>query len=246
MSTLAVHGLTVAHGERRLVDGVSFSLDAGRVVALVGASGSGKSMTLRGLLDLAPTRPGRVAGTVTLDGRPASAAEVRRHCGLLLQDARAALDPLRTVGDQVRLAALHAGATVDAPALLRRLGLGAAAGDAWPHELSGGMAQRAALAVALARRSTFLLCDEPTSALVAHLQVELVQLLRELDGVGVLLLTHDLRLLPGLADEVLVMEAGAIVDRGPSLAALRGPGRALVEATARIAGPAFAAAAGLG
>lgn len=242
MSELRAEGLRVVAGTRELVHGVSLTVRTGEVVALVGASGSGKSLTLRALLDLVPARPGRVGGRVTLDGVERSGASLRGEVGLLFQDARASLDPLRTVAAQVRAAAALAGTPADPVALLARLGFARPAIDAerHPHELSGGMAQRAALALALARRSRFLLCDEPTSALDAHLQVELVRLLRGLDGVGVLFVTHDLRLLPGFADRVLVMDDGRVVEEAAGLDGLTGAGRRLVEATAAIAAPGFA------
>lgn len=241
MSELCAEALRVRAGERELVHDVSFTVRTGEVVALVGSSGSGKSLTLRAVLDLVPARPGRVGGTVRVDGVDRSGASLRGEVGLLFQDARASLDPLQTVGTQIRASAALAGVPVDAEALLGRLGFANPGLDAerYPHELSGGMAQRAAVALTLARRSRFLFCDEPTSALDAHLQVELTRLLRALDGVGVLFVTHDLRLLPGFADRILVMDAGRIVEEASSLADLRGAGLRLVEATAAIAAPGF-------
>jgi peptide/nickel transport system ATP-binding protein len=109
---------------------------------------------------------------------------------------------------------------------------------AYPHELSGGMAQRAQIAVGLARRSRILLADEPTTGLDSTVQRAILRQLQSLrdDGVGVLFVTHDLRLLPGFADRVLVMDEGRIVEEAGSVAELRGAGRRLVEATRKVAG----------
>lgn len=239
MSALSAAGIAVQAGERRLLDGFGVTVAEGEVVALVGPSGSGKTLALRSLLDLLPFRPGRVAGEVRLDGVLRDGPSLRGEVGLIFQDARGSLDPLRTVGAQLAHAAGLAGAASPGPALLERLGFRdpARAASQYPHELSGGMAQRAAIAVALARKSRFLLCDEPTTGLDAPVQADLVRELRGLDGVGILFVTHDLRLLPGFADRIVVLEAGRVVEEAPSVAALTGPGRALSQLTAAIAPP---------
>lgn len=237
-------------GARAVLADVSFSLAAGEIVALVGESGSGKSMTARAVLGLLPFRPGWTRGTITIDD-PGGRRPVRTEndfvalrgdvLGLLFQDARAALDPLWTVGRQVTEAArLGGGTETDVVGWLTKAGLRdpARVARAWPHELSGGMAQRVAIALALARRSPLLIADEPTTGLDPTVQRAILAELRALVdlGHGLLFITHDLRLLPGFADRVLVMEEGRIVEEAPTPAALTGAGRRLVEATRKVAG----------
>lgn len=252
MDELVAERLRVVAGDRVVVEEASIRVGAGEIVALVGASGSGKSVTARALLGLVPFRPGRVGGEVrvTVGGRthtPVTEADFQplrgAAVGLLLQDARGALDPLRTVGAQVRAAARLAGGGERPADVLARVGFpdpDAVAGQ-FPHALSGGMAQRAALAVALARRSRFLLADEPTTGLDPSVQRALLAHLSEVAraGVGLLFVTHDLRLLPGFAHRVVVMDAGRTVEEAPTPAGLTGPGRALLDATRRIAGGAL-------
>jgi ABC-type dipeptide/oligopeptide/nickel transport system ATPase component len=177
-----------------------------------------------------------------LDGVPMAPANLRGSaCGLVFQDSRASLDPLRTVVAQVRHAASLAGdAAPDVRAILLRAGFPADERWGWryPHELSGGMAQRAAIACALARKSPFLLCDEPTTGLDAEVQADIVEELRRLasgpDAHGILFVTHDLDLLDGFADRILVMEGGRIVEQAERVSSLSGPGAALVQAMNRL------------
>lgn len=239
MSELRVQGLSVRSRETTLVHDVSLTLRTGEVVALVGPSGSGKTLTLRGALDVLPFRPGRVAGEVTLDGKPQGSRSLHAAVGLLFQDARASLDPLRTIGAQLAHAGRLAGRVTDGESLLRQRGFPdpAFVATRYPHELSGGMAQRAATAVALARSCAFLFCDEPTTGLDAPVQAELIAELRGIPDVGILFVTHDLRLLPGFADRILVMDEGRIVEEADRIEALSGPGRRLVDATRGIAAP---------
>ncbi|GDX81134.1 ABC transporter ATP-binding protein [Deltaproteobacteria bacterium] len=239
MSELRVDRLSVRSGERVLVHDVSLTVRTGEVVALVGPSGSGKTLTLRGTLDVLPFRPGRVGGEVYIDAKSQGGRALRAAVGLLFQEARASLDPLRTLGAQLVHAARLAGAEADVHALLRQRGFAdpAFAATRFPHELSGGMAQRAATAVALARRCAFLFCDEPTTGLDAPVQAELIAELRRIEGVGILFVTHDLRLLPGFADRILVMDDGRIVEEADRVEGLSGAGRRLVEATRGIAAP---------
>jgi ABC-type glutathione transport system ATPase component len=253
LDELRVDGLRVACGARTLVDGVSLRIGGGELVALVGSSGSGKTVTARALVGMLPFRPGRIGGTVTVTARgrtvrPTTEAEFRTVrgdlVGMLWQDARGALDPLRRIAAQVREAARLAGDDGEPPeAWLSTAGFSDPGRVArlYPHELSGGMAQRAAIAIALARRSAFLLADEPTTGLDPSVQQALLRELRALcaRGVGVLLITHDLRILPDLADRVVVMDAGRILEEAATPAELAGPGRALFEATRRVAGGAL-------
>ena len=242
--------LRVEAGARRVLDGVSFTLEAGEIVALVGESGSGKSVTARALLGLLPFRPGWTGGEITVvragERRPirteADFVGLRGDVlGLLFQDARAALDPLWSVGRQVVEAARLGGdPATNLTTWLTRAGLRDAdrVARAYPHELSGGMAQRVAIALALARRSPLLIADEPTTGLDPTVQRAILAELRSLaaQGHGLLFITHDLRLLPGFADRVMVMEGGRIVEESATPGELQGAGRRLVEATRKVAG----------
>lgn len=226
-------------GSALLLDGVSLTVSTGEMVGVVGMSGSGKTLLLRTLLGLVPFQPGLVAGQISLDGRAVNPATLRGQVGMLFQDARASLDPLSTSAGQVAHAARLAGGPSDAAAVSAWL---ARAGfihpdevlHLFPHELSGGMAQRVATAVALARGSSFLLCDEPTTGLDAPAQQQIMDELRQLQGVGLVFVSHDLALLDGRCNRVIVLEAGRIVDEAPDLSTLSGRGKALVEAAARI------------
>jgi len=246
---LVAEGLRIDAGARTLVEDASFRVGAGEIVALVGSSGSGKSVTARALLGMLHFAPGRVSGriAVTLGGMtttPRTDADFRPlrggALGLLWQDARAALDPLLTVGAQVLAAARLAGDPSPAAEPLSRAGFADPARVArlYPHELSGGMAQRAAIAVALARNSRFLVADEPTTGLDPSVQREILAQLAALAaaGHGLLFITHDLRLLPGFATRIVVMDRGRTVEHAASIADLTGPGRLLVEATRKVAG----------
>jgi len=238
-------------GRRRLVDGVGLRLDAGRITVLVGASGSGKTLTARSLIGLVPVRPGIVNGTleIAVDGtvhRPLRTGfEGLRGAvvGYLAQDARGSLDPLWPIGRQVVEALRLAGRTEDPLPWLRKAGLPDAerVERLFAHELSGGMAQRVAIALALARGSRFLVVDEPTTGLDPSIQEGILDELLELkaEGVGVLFITHDLRLVPRLGDQLLVMHAGRIVEDLPTsqLSRIEAPEAvALWKATARISG----------
>jgi peptide/nickel transport system ATP-binding protein len=259
-------GLQIRAAQSVLVRDVSIELEAGRVIALVGASGSGKTLTARAMLGLCDLDPGVVSadlairvgdrehrpygellgrGRTTRAERDRAFAEVRGTCiGYLPQDARGALDPLRRVGPQVAAAAPKNGKPPDPLPWLSRAGLpdGERVARLFPHELSGGMAQRVVIAQMLARGSRFLLADEPTSALDPTIQAEILVELKSLarQGIGLLLITHDLRVLPGFADQVWVMDSGTIVERTDAGALRDGrttsdPARRLLDATRRIA-----------
>ena len=232
--------LPVPGGPLPAVRSVSFALGAGEALALVGESGSGKTSVLLALLGL--LGPGAVVtGSARCAGRPllgAAEADLRRIRGGLigttLQDPRAALDPTQPVGRQVaEAAALHlrlgARAALDRAAeVLAECGLpqGRALLGRYPHELSGGMRQRVALAMALAAEPRLLLADEPTAALDPTVAAEVLDLLARLQarrGMGLLLVTHDLGVVARLADQVAVMYAGRIVERGAAGQVLGAP-----------------------
>ena len=238
-------------GRRRLVDGVGLRLDAGRITVLVGASGSGKTLTARALLGMVPVRPGVVGGSleIAVDGivhRPFKRGfEGLRGgvIGYLAQDARGSLDPLWPIARQVVEALRLAGRREEPLPWLHKAGLPDAQRVAglYPHELSGGMAQRVAIALALARGSRFLVVDEPTTGLDPSVQEGILDELLELkaEGVGVLFITHDLRLVPKLGDHLLVMHGGRIIEDLPTsqLSRIEAPEAvALWKATARISG----------
>ncbi|MBP6903358.1 MAG: ABC transporter ATP-binding protein [Burkholderiaceae bacterium] len=225
-------------GPARAVDGVSFTLDRGRTLALVGESGSGKSVTASALLRLV-SAPGRIAGgSVRLDGQellslaePELRAVRGGRIAMVFQDALAALNPVQTIGAQILEALrLHhpPGQRFDRRAawqrvieLLELVQIPAAAQRAheYPHRLSGGMRQRAVIAMALAGNPELLIADEPTTALDVTTQAQILALLHGLKqrlGLALLLITHDLGVVAQVADEVAVMYAGRLVEQAPA------------------------------
>ncbi len=259
---LEVRGLSVAFGpggSPPAVDGVSFELRAGETAALVGESGCGKSVTALALARLVPEPAGRVTGGEVLwDGRPLGAMsprELRRLRGAqiayVFQDPASALNPVLRVGEQVAEALrLHGhgrtSARREAAAWLGRMRLPDAGAclRRYPHELSGGMQQRVVLAMAVACRPRLLVADEPTTALDVTVQAQILELLdglrREL-GMAVLLITHNLGIVSGFAERLMVMYAGRWVEEGPVEAVLRAPRHpytaALLRAVPRLDGP---------
>lgn len=224
--SLSVGGLHLAAGGHLLVQGVSFTLRRGRVLGLVGTSGSGKSLTTLALLDLLPPGVRQIAGMVALDDRPADRAALRgKVVGLVQQAPRGGFNPLVTIGrhflETLACDALRGpAARARAEALLREVGF-EAPGEIlplYPSQLSGGMLQRVMLALALCRDPDFLLADEPTTDLDLVVQAQLLDLLEGLvarRGLGLLLVTHDVSVIARLADQVAVMEQGSIVEQRP-------------------------------
>lgn len=227
--TLSLAGLVLEAGGRRLVDGVSLSLERGRVLGLVGTSGGGKSLTTLAIPDLLPPGVRRAAGTVALDGRVLDAAGQAALRGTVLgfvqQAPRAGFNPLVTLGRHFRETLACDGlrgraAEARMLALLREVGFARpeALPPLYPSQLSGGMLQRAMLALALCRDPDFLLADEPTTDLDLVAQAVVLDLLDGLvarRGIGLLLVTHDLSVIARLADEVAVMAEGRIIERQP-------------------------------
>lgn len=219
---------------------VSTTLEAGRVRALVGESGCGKSILGSAVIGMLP--PGTSAtGSVRVTGHEVlSLAEAQwrrlrgRVIGLVTQSAATSLTPTRTVGAQLveTLTALDGTARPDE--LMARVGLDAGALTRYPHELSGGMAQRAAVAFALAGNPRVLIADEPTASLDPELTDHVLGLLRECadDGAAVLVITHDLRSLErtGTSDDLMVMYAGRVVEQGPTERVLSSPEDAYTRA----------------
>jgi len=243
---LEVIGLRVTFptgaGPARAVDGVSFTLDRGKTLALVGESGCGKSLTALSLLRLVPP-PGVIeAGSgIRLDGKdllaldPESLRRVRgKRIGMVFQDPMTSLNPVFTVGDQIS-EGIRAHEKVSrreawerAVALLQEVGIPDPVTRAWsyPHQMSGGMRQRVMIAIALSCRPDLLVADEPTTALDVTVQAQILELLDRLQeerGMAVLLITHDLGIVASRADRVAVMYAGKIVEEAPTTTLFRHP-----------------------
>ncbi|MCM2421465.1 ABC transporter ATP-binding protein [Streptomyces sp. RKAG293] len=230
-----------ASGTVRAVDGLSFRLEAGGALGIVGESGSGKSATAYALLDLHRGTGARTGGTVRVAGTDVLGAddtELRRLRGgraaMVFQDPLSSLDPYYAIGDQiaevyrVHVKATRRAARERAVQVLDRVGIPDAArrSRARPHEFSGGMRQRALIAMALACEPRLLIADEPTTALDVTVQAQILDLLHELraeTGMGLLLVTHDLGVVAGSVDDVLVMRNGAAVERGAVSAVLDDP-----------------------
>ncbi|MFE5948706.1 dipeptide ABC transporter ATP-binding protein [Streptomyces sp. NPDC056480] len=243
----------------RAVDGLSLTLDEGRALALVGESGSGKSTVAGALLGLHRGTGARVGGTVRVGGIDVATAgpgELRRLRGgvaaMVFQDPLSALDPYYAVGDQIaEVYRVHAGgsrraARARAVEVLDRVGIPDAArrSRSRPHEFSGGMRQRALLAMALACEPRLIVADEPTTALDVTVQAQILDLLHELrreTGTALLLVTHDVGVAAESVDEVLVMQDGREVERGPVGGVLGAPAepytRRLLAAVPRLDGP---------
>jgi oligopeptide/dipeptide ABC transporter ATP-binding protein len=215
----------------RAVDGVSFSLDSGKTLGVVGESGCGKSVTALSILRLIPSPPARIeSGEILFQGknlldldedamRSIRGAEI----GMIFQEPMSALNPVFPVGDQVaEVLRLHRGASRDearleAIRLLDQVGIPSAASRArdYPHQMSGGMLQRAMIAMALACDPALLIADEPTTALDVTVQAQILELLRELQesrGMAILIITHDLGVVAEMADDIVVMYAGQVVE----------------------------------
>jgi peptide/nickel transport system ATP-binding protein len=216
----------------RAVADVDLTLRPGEVLALLGESGSGKSVTLRALMRLLPERRAVIGGRITVDGHDVLALSNRdlsayrgRSIAMIFQEPGLALDPVYRLGDQIAEAVMrHDGvsrgvARARALELFERVRIPSAAQrlDNFPHEMSGGMRQRAMIALALACRPRVLLADEPTTALDATVQIQVLLLLRELLrelGLAVIFVTHDIGVATEIADRISVMYAGRIVETG--------------------------------
>jgi peptide/nickel transport system ATP-binding protein len=221
-------------GEFAAVDGVSFSIEPGRTLGIVGESGCGKSVTALSIMGLVPQPPGRVAGgEILFEGRDLlrlSGEEMRGlrgdRLGMIFQEPMSSLNPAFTIGEQIAEVLLRhrkidkEEATSRAIEMLRQVRIPSPERryHDYPHRLSGGMRQRAMIAMALACKPKLLICDEPTTALDVTIQAQILDLmrtLREQTGTAIILITHDLGVVAELADEVAVMYAGRIVERAP-------------------------------
>ena len=224
------------------VDRVSFSLERGKTLCLVGESGCGKTVTALSLLRLLPSPPARISGgSVLFDGEDLTAMsekQMRRirgnRAGMVFQDPMTSLNPVMRVGDQIgESLRLHRGMTAAqareaATAMLERVNIpdpGLRVRD-FPHQMSGGMRQRVMIAMALACAPDLIIADEPTTALDVTVQKQILDLMRDLidgSGSGLLLITHDLGVVAQAADDVAVMYAGRIVEQGPVWGVLETP-----------------------
>ncbi len=241
MSALELEGLRIDFGGRPVVDGVSLSAERGECVAIVGESGAGKSLTARALLGLTPA-----TARVTVDRLMVDGADARRlgergwralrgaRIGLVSQDALVSLDPLQRIGTEIaeplRLHGLAKGRTALRERVretLTRVWMPDPERRArqYPHELSGGLRQRALIASALAAGPGILVADEPTTALDATVQARILGLLREIAdaGTAVVFISHDFAAVRRLADRVLVMRGGVVVESGPVASVLEDP-----------------------
>ena len=219
-------------GVFRAVDGVSFSVERGETLGLVGESGSGKSVTCASLLRLLPTPPARIEGGYArfdgLDLLRASDAELRavrgKRIGMIFQDPMTSLNPYMRVSDQlIEPLLIHekisrSDALDRALAMLEAVGINDAASrlHAHPHQFSGGMRQRVMIAMALIAKPEILIADEPTTALDVTVQAQILELIKKLQrelGMAVIFISHDLGVVSGLCDRVMVMYAGRIVEQ---------------------------------
>jgi ABC-type dipeptide/oligopeptide/nickel transport system ATPase component len=232
--------LVTASGVIRAVDGVSFCIDAGETVTIIGESGSGKSTTAMGILGLLPEDLAVLSGSVRFRGgeilgRAAELRKIRgRHIALVPQDPMTALSPVHTIGSQLRDAVRHSGVTgksaqnARSVELLEQVKIRRPAEQLakYPHQLSGGMLQRVLIAAALAAGPELIVADEPTSALDVTVQASILDLLLELQertGVAILLITHDLGVARLMSDRIFVMKEGRFVEGGGPEELLRTP-----------------------
>jgi peptide/nickel transport system ATP-binding protein len=255
MALLEIKDLSLSIAGFPILRDIDLSVDAGEVLGVIGESGSGKSMTALSIMQLLPI--GSVAGgSVKLDGREVLGLPDRqmrairgRTVGMVFQEPMTALNPVKTIGDQVAETAMVHGGMGRAEALkvaremLDRVELPADRFplDRYPHELSGGQRQRVVIAMAIAMRPKLLIADEPTTALDVTTQAQILKLLQRLvgeDGMGLIFITHDLGVVAGIADKVVIMRHGEVVEAGPTVSLFRNLthpySKALFEASSHV------------
>ena len=224
---LSIENLTIYYGRTRIVDDISFELKRGEILAIVGASGSGKSTVLKSINGLLG-RNARIEGRIVFDGREITRLDSERRreisgrsIAMIFQNAAASFCPIRTIGDQIFEAVRSHGDWSReqfqrrAERIMEKINLAPHVLDEYPFRLSGGMAQRAGILAAMILNPKLLLADEPTSALDSVTQVDVVKELAELrrrDGISMILVTHNLSVAKFLADKILIMKHGRAVD----------------------------------
>ena len=228
-------------GVNRAVDGISFAVEAGETVAIVGESGCGKSVTANSILRLVPQPPGKIGGAIRFQGRDLlklserAMREVRGNdISMIFQEPMTSLNPVLTIGRQIaEPLRLHQGLNRESveQRVVEMLGLVGIAeprrrAREYPHQLSGGMRQRVMIAIALACRPKLLIADEPTTALDVTIQAQILNLMTDLKqrvGAAIILITHDLGVVAEIAERVMVMYAGRKVEEAPVAELFRSP-----------------------
>lgn len=238
MTLLSIQDLDLSILGMKILKEVSFSINIGEVVGVIGESGSGKSMTALSILQLLPFGTA-VGGKISFEGDDLLAKSEREMClvrgrdiGMIFQEPMTALNPVKTIGEQVAETVLIHSRTsrVEASAIARetlnRVGLPEDRFplDRYPHELSGGQRQRVVIAMAIALKPKLLIADEPTTALDVTTQAQILDLLKKLvdeDGMGLLLITHDLAVVADIADRIVIMKSGEVVETGEAVSLFR-------------------------
>ena len=239
---LRIEDLTVAPAaapELLLVNNVSFTLEAGKTICIVGESGSGKSLTALSVMSLLSTQLKRLRGKVVFQGQDLAelgAEEMRqirgRRIGMIFQEPMTSLNPVLTVGFQIgESLAVHLGLKGQTlksriADLLEQVGIPAERANSYPDELSGGQRQRVMIAMSIACEPAMLIADEPTTALDVTVQAQILKLLDELKSrmnMGMLFITHDFGVVADIADDVVVMFRGEVVEAGPVAQVLQSP-----------------------
>ncbi|WP_127110530.1 ABC transporter ATP-binding protein [Pararhodobacter zhoushanensis] len=240
---LSVDGMAVRYGALEVCSDISLSVQRGRALALIGESGSGKSVTVLAITGLLGAGGAIDRGTVTLEGAEISRLSEKerrrrglmgRKIGMIFQNPSRALDPVHTIGQQLNESLSLTGLTsrealrAKGTEWLRHVGLPdpEEALDRYPHQLSGGQRQRAMIAIALASEPELLIADEPTTALDVTIQAQVLTLIRRLQrelNLALVLVTHDFGVVAAMADDVAVMYAGQVVESGPVAQIIRDP-----------------------
>lgn len=251
MPILSLNDVHVSIGETEILRGVSFSLEQGRTLGIVGESGCGKSMTGKAIMGMLPRGGSVTSGSIKLGDRELTKfskkewLEVRGvEVALVMQDPFTSLNPVMRIGDQIaEVFELHRGMTKsrareESVSMLKKVGVPSPedAVNKYPHQMSGGQRQRVVIAIAFAAEPKVLIADEPTTALDVTLQAQILHLLKSLqkdENVGVVLISHDIGVIASVSDDVAVFYAGRVVEYGPTRSVLRNPQhpytRALLE-----------------
>jgi oligopeptide transport system ATP-binding protein len=241
MSALQVEGIEVAFGDVRVLRGVSFHVESGETLGIVGESGCGKSMTGLTIMGMIPGRGRLVSGSIRLDGRELAGLRERewqqvrgQDIAMVMQDPFTSLNPMHRIGAQIaEVLMLHRGlsrseARRQAVEMLRVVGVPAPelAANKYPHQLSGGQRQRVVIAIAFACHPKVLIADEPTTALDVTLQAQILRLIRDIqakESTAVILISHDIGVIGSLAKRIAVFYAGRIVEIGEASQVLFAP-----------------------